>query len=291
MEIAKELFDQIVEALAKKGAAGQGEPERAHEQRSSSRIAISADVMVSPHGVVSAKQRHAKLRSLSRSGAAVMDHLTRQAGEKLVLHLPKPDGTTVPIVCMVMNTRISGEGFRVGMKFLSRAEETGPAMLRGVQGLISRPVDPGELHILDKIAWNGTAAGATVLTDRGQDANPAKSREERVEIDVQAMMAPYEDGRTGAIEMVTVKDISADGGVCILRGEAMKRDEQFMLQIPRPKGKPLMLICTAIACRRLDDDNFRIGARYETRLSVEDKRRAATGLLARVRRWFRRPAA
>jgi hypothetical protein len=287
MELAKELFDQIVAALAQKGAREPGEPERHHEQRSSSRIAISADVMLTPHGVMGAKQRQAKLRSLSRTGAAVIDHLTRQAGDKLVLYLPKPDGQSVPIVCMVMNTRISGEGFRVGMKFLSRAEQTGPAMIRSAQGLINRPVNPGQLHILDAIAWNGPAR-ATVVGDAGDGAARPEQREQRVEINVQAMMSPYEDGRSGAIEFVTVKDISADGGVCILRAEAMKRDEQFLLQIPRPQGKPLTLICTVVGCRRLDDDNFRIGARYETRLSMHDT--GGGGWFKRLRRWFGRAA-
>src|SRR3954468_6055740 len=184
MELGKELFDQIVAGLGAARAGGSQPQPRQPEQRSADRLAISAEVKITSHGVIAAKATPAKLRSLSRSGAAVLDGLARQAGDKIVLYLPKAGGEAIPIVCAVMNTRMSGGEFRLGVKFLSRAEQTGSVMLRGADGLVSRPTDPGSTEILDLIA-----EGKVPLAPLGPTI-----REQRVELNAQAMMSTYRDG-------------------------------------------------------------------------------------------------
>src|SRR5690242_2222747 len=134
MELEKELFNQISSALGAArppAPAGSPTPEGQPEKRQVGRLAISAEVSLAPFGVVSPVSRRVKLRSISLGGAAVLDGLPHQAGEKLVLHLPKAEGDPIPIVCMVMNTRLLSSGeFRVGVQFLSRAEQKGVVMLR-----------------------------------------------------------------------------------------------------------------------------------------------------------------
>src|SRR5687767_9236783 len=109
MELTTELFDQIVTAL---GAADQARA-AAHdgEIRRAARLNLAAQVEMVRHGVTTAQPRAVKLLSLSRSGAAVLDWGTMHSGEKVVLHLPKGGGATVPVVCMVKNTRLSGGEF------------------------------------------------------------------------------------------------------------------------------------------------------------------------------------
>ena len=59
-----------------------------------------------------------------------------------------------------------------------------------------------------------------------------------------------------------------------------------MLQIPRPKGAPLTMLCTVVDCKSLDDTNFRIGARFETKLLDQRGRVLPKGLLNKLRRWL-----
>jgi hypothetical protein len=271
MELANELFDQVVGAL---GASAQlQQSKRDAEQRRAARLTIAADVVIERYGMAASQPRTVKLLSLSRTGAAVLDNGTMRSGDKVILHLPKPGGASVPLVCMVANTRVSGGAFRLGMQFLSTAEQTGPAVLRAANGIVSRPVSEGHVHVLDQIALNGV--------------DPTKSgREHRVELNVQALMSPYTEGLAATLNVVTLKDISPGGGLCVLHHEELKREDQFVLQVPRPQGKPLTMLCTVVDCRRLNDAQFRIGARFETKLSESPSPAEKRGLIARLRRWL-----
>ncbi len=274
MELAAELFEQIVTALG--GGPGERASGKDADKRHAGRLVLTAEVLVNHYDVVSSEPWKVKLKSLSRSGAAVIDWHAMHPGEKLVLFLPKPDGTTVPVVCMIMNTRLSGSEFRLGMQFLSRAEQTGAPMVRGCDGLVNRPNAQGTLYVLDEIAEKGVVPTPT-----------GGGREERVELNVQAMKATYAEGRAGDMGFVTVKDISRNGGVCILQQDEMNKGEQFVLQIPRQKGKPLTVLCTAVDCRKLAENNYRIGARFETSIAPPAAGEANTrGVFGRFRRWL-----
>jgi hypothetical protein len=289
MELSIELFDQIASALGGAAAAECGAgggaaaapatPKRDPENRRAARINLAADVQIVPYGVTSARPRTVKLLSLSRAGAAVLDWASMKAGEKIVLHLPREGGATVPIVCMVCNTRLSGGQFRLGVQFLSTAENTGPGMVRGVDGLVGRAASSGDVDVIEQLALNGI--------------DPARaSREHRVNLNMQALMSPFENGVAGPMHVVTVRDISPGGGVCILEHEEMERGRQFVLQVPRRAGKALTMLCTVMDCRRMDDAQFRIGAKFETKVTQttgptdDDGRRRQRGVFARVRRWF-----
>jgi hypothetical protein len=272
MELDQALFEQIVTGLG--AARNDQRPAPDADKRGAGRIAISAEVVVEAFGTAKAQPRTVQLRSLSRGGAAILDWGTIQTGDKVVLHLPKPDGSDVPVVCIVKNSRVSGGEFRLGMQFLSRAEQTASPMVRAANGLVTRPENEGAVDILDAIA-----DGVAVPT-KGADG-----REKRVEINVRAMMSTYFEGQCGPMYSVMVKDVSAGGGVCILHPEEMARDEQFVLQIPRKMGKPLTMICTVVDCRPLDDF-FRVGARFVTRLGADLDGSQRVGLLGRIKRWL-----
>ena len=272
MELTTELFAQIVTGLG----GGRG-AERAGgagaEKRRADRLALTATVMIAPFGAATATPRAVKLRSLSRTGAAVLDWGTMQAGDKIVLYLPKGAGETVPVVCGVKNSRLCGGEFRIGVQFLSRAEQMGAPLLRAADGVAHRPVTEDPMAIIDAIA-EGRVTGSS-------------NRNERVELNLKALMSPYKDGKGGEMSWVLVKDISVGGGVCVVQGDDLKKDEQFILQLPRAKGKPLTMICTVVECRRIDDDSFRVGARFETRLpDGTQPADASLGFVGKIRRWF-----
>jgi hypothetical protein len=322
MEIEKDVFEKVLDALGAghtREPLPRARPDGQPEQRRATRFVMSAQVALAPHGVLSAKPKLVGMRSLSRSGAAVLDDVARHAGDKLLLYLPRSkdsssapsDGkgheNAIPIVCMVMNTRLLSNGqFRIGVQFLNRTEQTGAPMLRGADGLISRP-ETSATEILDAIAAGAKTLATT--TDDKSAAKPAQAgkgagkekgsseargqvaRQDRVELNVEGICCSYSEGRTGPLNLLTVKDISLDGGICVVQPEPMQRGEQFMLQIPRKEGKPLLLICTAVGCRRLEDNTFRIGARYESRLSPEGNQASRAGWFGRLRRLFGRKAA
>ena len=286
MELSIELFDQIVGALGGSGASEPNASGRDPEQRRTARINLAADVQIVPHGVASARPRSGKLLSLSRSGAAVLDWASMKAGDKIVLHLPRTGGAAVPVVCMVRNTRLSGGQFRLGVQFLCTAEDSGPDMMRGVDGLHGRSTDPKGVDVIEQIALNGI--------------NPARAgRAHRVSVNVQALMSPFANGTAGPMQVVTVRDISPGGGVCILQHEEIASGQQFVLQLARRAGKPLTILCTVVDCRRLDDAQFRIGAKFETKVTQtsttvggddddddDDELTGVRRLFMRVRRWF-----
>jgi hypothetical protein len=275
MELDAELFEQIIAAIGAQRDAAES-PDGAW-QRSAARYVVAADVRLEPYGLRSPRPRRVKLRSHSRTGESILDTVPAQPGERILIHLPKPDGNDVPIVCVIRNIRMSGPEFRIGMQFVSQAEQTGPQVVRGTDGLINRPQETGPLDVLDRIARDRPMHPGT---------GPTGDRDERVVINAQGMMCSYSDGRTGPVYFVNVKDISPAGGVCIVQPEPMERGEQFVLQIPRRQGSALTLICTVIACRRLDDDSFRIGARFVTTLLRDVTKAGRDGIFERVRRWF-----
>jgi hypothetical protein len=271
MELTTELFDQIVNAL---GAADQARAAgRDADNRRAARLNLAAQVQMVRHGVTTAQPRTVKLLSLSRSGAAVLDWGTMQAGEKVILHLPRGGGGTVPVVCMVKNTRLSGAEFRLGVQFLSANEQTGAPVLRGVDGIVNKPVHAGQVDVLDVIAAKGV--------------DPTKAgREHRVELNVQGLLSNFCNGQAGPMHFVTVKDISPGGGVCVIQPAEMTKGERFVLQVPRQNGAPLTMLGTVVDCKCLDDTNFRIGARFETKLIDQHADAPPKGLLNKLRRWL-----
>jgi hypothetical protein len=266
MEIAAEMFEQIVAALGP--ARDEAVPPGAAERRRDRRVAVNADVFVAPFGVASARPRKVKLRSISRGGAAIVDEFTRPPGVKVVLYLPGPDGGLLPIVCQVMNSRMSGAAFRVGMQFLGQSEQLGAQVTRNVRAIVNNVAVESPLQVLERIATHG-------VTRDGP--------ERPVELNVQGVMTrdAAADAQPGPATFVTVKDIATSGCVGVLHDGEMRKGERFVLQIPS-QAKPLRMLCTVVESRRVDEGSVRIVARFE----LPPDGAAGAGLLGRMRRWF-----
>jgi hypothetical protein len=90
-------------------------------------------------------------------------------------------------------------------------------------------------------------------------------------------------------ETVTILDLSSRG-VGLLHTQKLRRGEQFVLQLNRPKGAPAMLLCAVAHCRRHAKGIFAVGAEFtcvlnpqalaDTPVSKEDVERIQKMMLA-----------
>lgn len=69
-------------------------------------------------------------------------------------------------------------------------------------------------------------------------------------------------------EIVTIVDLSSRG-VGLLHREKLRRGQQFVLQLNRPKGKPAMVLCAVAHCRRHGKGIFSVGAEFTCVLNPE----------------------
>jgi len=276
MKLTAPLFNQVVAAL---GPARE-EPEpagadaaSAAEKRGDRRLAFDTGVLMKPHGVESAQPRMVRLQNLSRSGAAVLDGVTRQIGEKVVLYLPRDDGSTIPLVCAVMNTRMSGGAFRLGMQFVALDEQ--PEQKRGGRG--ARNGERKRQHVLDELALHGV------------DPAPADD-EAPVRVDAQGLMCGDEYGHRGLTRFVTLHEVSRAGTVSVLHPELLARGVRFTLQLACPSGEMLTMSCTTTDSRFIDESNCLIQARFDVRPGPGSGRAeeaaARSGLMGRLKKWF-----
>src|SRR5688572_4381781 len=205
MELDAEQFEQVVAALGP--ARDEVVPPGMAERRRDKRLSVSADVFVAPFGVASAKPRKVKLRSISRGGAAIVDQFTRPPGGKVVMFLPGKGGEVLPIVCIIMNCRMTGAEFRIGMQFLSQSEAAGAQVTRNVRAIVNNVEVESPLQVLERIATHG-------VTHDGPDR--------RIELNVHGVMTrDAGDGQPGPAMFVTVKDVSTAGGLSIVHAEEM----------------------------------------------------------------------
>jgi hypothetical protein len=275
MKLTAEQFEQIVAALG--SVQEEAVPAGAGEKRRDRRFATDVGVLMKPFNVASAKPRMVKLRSLSRSGAAVLDGVTRQTGEKLVLYLPRPDGSTVGLVCAVMNSRMSGGAFRVGMAFVAVAAAA-DARARGGAGR-SASTKGQPVHVLDELARRGVVAA-----DADQPAP-------RVRVDVQGLMTACDEHVGRALtRFVTLHELSTAGTLSMLHPAPLARGVRVTLQLACPSGEMLTMLCAVTDSRQIDESNCLIEARFEIK-PPEGARHSgggpapAVGLVGKLKKW------
>jgi hypothetical protein len=74
----------------------------------------------------------------------------------------------------------------------------------------------------------------------------------------------YEERR----EIATVVDLSSRG-VGLLHREKLRRGQQFVLQLNRPRGEPAMMLCSVVHCRQHGKGIFKIGAEFVLLLNAQ----------------------
>lgn len=99
-----------------------------------------------------------------------------------------------------------------------------------------------------------------VKSDKGS-GNAARRARPRVGLRCSLMIMPYANGACGRPLKAWTRDISL-GGMGILTSSSMKGGDQFIVQLPRPDAKPMILLCTVKNCVQLADGLYGVGASF-----------------------------
>lgn len=134
MRLDDYVFEEIAIALgASLGESDQEEPGK----RKLPRYLVNCEVKIKPHGVVRAVERRVNLVNISASGVGFLDRLMVSSGDQFVVHLPRPGGATLDVLCIARQCRLAANGtFRVGGEFTG---EMGPdqRLVAGAQGVVA----------------------------------------------------------------------------------------------------------------------------------------------------------
>jgi hypothetical protein len=83
----------------------------------------------------------------------------------------------------------------------------------------------------------------------------------RVSVRYTVKVAPYNNGTLGQPIRVWTRDISS-GGIGLLHNQRFEVGSRFIIQLPRERGKPLLLLCTVRNCDEISDHLYAVGASF-----------------------------
>jgi hypothetical protein len=106
------------------------------------------------------------------------------------------------------------------------------------------------------------------------NGNAARRVRPRVGLRCSLTITPYSNGTCGRPHKAWTRDISL-GGMGILCPLSLKAGDQFIVQLPRPDSKPMILLCTVRNCAQLADGLYGVGATFS---EVVRKEQAAPAL-------------
>ena len=88
---------------------------------------------------------------------------------------------------------------------------------------------------------------------------PERRRACRVKHKVPAKISPWK-GKPRAVNPleVTIEDFSTTG-VGLIHTEALRIDDRFLLEVPRPERSPLWVVLRVVRCLPMDDGNYGVG--------------------------------
>jgi len=99
--------------------------------------------------------------------------------------------------------------------------------------------------------------------------NAARRVRPRVGLRCALTIIPYAHGACGRPVKAWTRDISL-GGMGILTSISMKGGDQFIVQLPRPDAKPMILLCTVKNCAQLADGLYGVGATFSEIVRKEE---------------------
>lgn len=109
---------------------------------------------------------------------------------------------------------------------------------------------------------------------KGEGAGAEKRRATRMHIEAPVTIWPVHDGVPGAAAKVLTRDLSYSG-IGFLQAGAEKPAGQFLLQLPRTKATPVLLLCHITFARLLADNLHVVGAEFERLLAPQKEAKAA----------------
>jgi hypothetical protein len=258
MELSDELFAGIRKSLGlgESGAAGTF----VVAGRRAGRMDAS-EVKVQIEHVGARQGRHAiTLLDVSKRGVSFLDDRAWGAGEKLVMYLPRSPKHLIGFLCVVRNSRVADEQFRIGAEFVDQREAPSTMVIRSVPG---------------QAAAEAAAADAAASE---ADAGRRAPRKRFPKAGAWAQLHTYENGAVGPVLEADVVDLS-DGGVGFICDRALAPGQKVMVRCCPAGGKPVTRMCEVVTCRASDAGGYRVGTRF-----VEFRGRSLTQTVAG---WFR----
>ena len=241
MNLSDSLYRDICTALGLHKAAaraGKAGDEFDDPRRKSPRHPVKADVEVEPLAVVGGTRWTVRVTDLSTSGLGFTDGKSHAPNDRVVVHLPRGNGSFVPLTAIVRNSRLVGrDTFQVGAQFVSRAEFTREGWADETTGLPEEFPGP-----------TGTA-------------EPGGRAVARVPVCSHATLHLYRGEDAGPVVEAKLVDCSVNG-VGFTCGAKLEPNARFMLWVEEPGRRPFGRFCTVTNCRQITPGKYRVGAKF-----------------------------
>ena len=253
MELSDELFADIRNAMgldeqaegatggASASASSSSSPASA-SRRAGRMDASQARVEIQPHGALQGR-RLITLQDVGKRGVSFLDDRTWGAGEKFVIFLRRSATHTIPFLCVVRNSRVSDDRFRIGAEFVNDREAPARMLIRSQDGQA------------DAVAGDTARADAEASTGR------RAPRKRFPKSGAWAQLHTYENGAAGPILEADVVDLS-EGGVGFICAAALDPGRKLMVRCRPAGGTQTTHLCEVVTCRPHDGGGFRVGTRF-----------------------------
>jgi hypothetical protein len=257
MELSDQLFADIRKTL---GLGECDDTGRSISGRRGGRT-DAAQVKVEIEHVGARQGRHAiTLLDFAKRGVSLLDNRAWGAGEKFVMYLPRTKSHVIRFLCVVRNSRVVDDQFRIGAEFVDEREAPSTMVIRSQQAMAA------------------AAAVEAAAADTEASAGRRAPRKRFRKAGAWAQLHTFENGAAGPILEADVVDLS-DGGVGFICARELPVGQKLMVRCCPAGGKAVTRMCEVVTCRAADAGGFRIGTRF-----IEYKGRSLSQTLGG---WFR----
>jgi hypothetical protein len=250
MQLSDELFADIRKAM---GLGDDGDTTAAGApasnasgapacRRSGRMDASQARVEIQPFGALQGRRAIA-LQDVSKRGVSFVDDRAWGAGEKFVIFLRRSATHVIPFLCVVRNSRVADDRFRIGAEFVDEREAPARMVIRSPHAQA------------DAVA--AEAAVATAEASAGRRA----PRKRFPKAGAWAQLHTYENGAAGPILEADVVDLS-EGGVGFICDAALDPGQKLIVRCCPAGGSATTRMCEVVTCRPQDGGGFRVGTRF-----------------------------
>lgn len=235
MNLSDSLYNEICGALGLTKAPA--EPTNKDKRRRIARYPVKVEIQVEPLAVVGSKTWKVQVSDFSTAGFGFVDQIPHGCNDRIIVHFPRTNGRTVPLIAVIRNARLVSGKFRVGAQFISRAEFTREGWTDDSTGLPEEFPSP-----------TGTA-------------EPHGRSVARLPVCSSAVMYLYRGDEAGPVLEAKLVDCSVNG-VGLTCSSRLENDTRFMLWVEEKNRKPFGRFCSVTNCRQIAPGRYRIGAKF-----------------------------
>ena len=254
MELSDELFADIRKAMKLSDGGDAAGASSSSSSSSSCRRAGRMDasqvrVEIQPFGARQGRRLIA-LQDVAKRGVSFFDDRAWGAGEKFWIFLRRSASHVIPFLCVVRNSRVADDRFRIGAEFVDERDVPAPMVIRSP-------------HAAAEAARAEAAAAAAKDNAASAEASAGRRapRKRFAKAAAWAQLHTYENGAAGPILEADVVDLS-DGGVGFICAVALDPGKKLVVRCCPAGGQPTTRMCEVVTCRRHDGGGYRVGTRF-----------------------------